>query len=162
MANLKAHIIAGAIILVVAFTAMSLFNKDVSKEGAENTSDSKYFIQVYSASYGENCHGSREYKKRDENGVREKVIVSVKSNNRLSRVSELCNEEASCVFPVNKEFLGTEKTYDCDPALEVKYRCFRMDKLQNISAPLGARAELDCRPKTVKKRMNAAHAKGAQ
>lgn len=153
MANMKAHLIATAIVVIIAFVGLKYFDSQ-DKKPVANSGDDAYFIQIYSASYGENCNGSDEYEKRDENGVRKKVTLSFKRNNRLGRVSDLCNEETSCVFDVNATTLGKLKSYSCDPALKVKYRCFRIDKLQTTHLMKNDTIKIDCRPKTVKKRLN--------
>ena len=152
MANMKAHLIAIAIVGVVILLGVILFDPAREVE-PKNADENSYFIQIYSASYGGNCNGSDEYEKADDKGVRKKVILSFKRNNRLGRISELCNEETSCVFDVGEKILGSLKSYSCDPALKVKYRCFRVDKLQTANFLEGEQMQLDCRPQTVKERI---------
>jgi len=152
---------AGAVVAVAVVGAFMFFDsKDYSAGNTKHTNP--YFIQIYSASYGINCNGSNEYAKPNEEGVREKVTVSVRRNNRLGRVSEFCNEEATCEFKVGKKTLGSVNTYACEPGLEVKYRCFRMDKLQTVRQIRGRKIGIDCRSAEVEKRVQVLNSPNTQ
>ena len=153
MVNLKAHLISAAIIIPISYFVLSFIGAEKQQEVEVVEQANPYFIQVYGASYGANCNGQKEYLPADENGVRKPVVVKVDRNNRLRKVSEHCNEESICKFGVNSGTMGKVDTYDCKPALEVEFRCFRVDKLQRVYVPSGDDAELDCRSITVEARM---------
>ncbi len=115
------------------------------------------FIQIYTASWGENCNSfiEQENLNRQQLRLQQKVandtadaslkpLPRINSDNVLSVLGARCNGKLDCTFYVTSEELKIEPLASCFKQLVIGYRCFAYDRLWTHTINQGENITIDC------------------
>ena len=106
---------------------------------------SPYSIAIENASWGLNCRiPSSDKNKSDSYLQSDDNKMTVKENNVLYTVSNMCNGKSSCEILIDPIVLGGDPLATCGyKILEIEYRCFTIDRLRKTTGTDGALI-IDC------------------
>lgn len=154
--DIRIHLTAVLVICTIVSVIFVFFApKNYGETPTGQTISGAPSIEVYSATWGENCNGelkklveaeSRKPLKTDDKGmiIEGERTQLVKRDNVLAKVAELCNGKSQCDLSPTSELLGLEPFAPCLKNLDVRYRCFDFDRLRNKTITQGHNETIDC------------------
>lgn len=146
--NLKLHILISAAFLALIFGALTLFSASKSGSGEHVPITEDRYIQIKSATWGENCNdyilAKREEAKSKPRSETETLPDPVRRDNALRQVSSLCNGKESCVFSIHEKDLHFDPAPNCAKDIELEYRCFLTDLAHKVSGSYKNSLSIDC------------------
>lgn len=151
-ANIKFHLIAVALICTVITVLYSVLTPKEVVQGDPQLARGDRYIQVYSATWGENCNPAIdkmiEQRANQYTGDQKNLPPlpeHVETDNVLPVLSTRCDGRLQCQTPLSAESLEVEPLGSCFKRLKLSYRCFTIDRLWEIDQPQGSFLQLDCR-----------------
>ncbi len=144
--NLKLHIIASSVILILLACALVFYNSSPLNTGGEPPSITEdRFVQIKSATWGQNCNGFlKDMQEQARKNNKPSTLPLVRQDNALRVVSTLCNGKESCSFSLTEQAMGFDPAPSCAKTIEVEYRCFLTDLPHKISSEYSKSVYIDC------------------
>lgn len=158
--NWKFHVIAISIICGIVFILYALIGPGAKKTVVIHQETDR-FIQIYSATWGQNCNPYIA----QENAFRQQLrlqpqrleqlppeerpdsldpLPMVSHDNVLISVGERCNGQVTCSFDATSENVEHEPLASCFKHLKIDYRCFTVDRLRSVSLGQSETLTIDC------------------
>ena len=135
--NMKYHLIAGPVILVLLLVVYMIAAPKPVEQTAQPAQNDTRFIQISRATWGENCNPAL-----NANGK-----PNIEPNNVLFEVSQRCNGRIQCQAKASIDFLRKDplpKGISCGKDLEIQYRCETFKKPTTLTLKEDDSGVIDC------------------
>lgn len=144
--NLKLHILATIAFLALILGAMILFTATSEPDTGPTPITEDRFIQIKSATWGENCNPFLENKRADmiRKHSKDPLPELIRKDNALRPVSSLCNGKESCQITLTEKALQFDPAPNCAKDIEIEFRCFVTDMAHKTRADYSYTLNIDC------------------
>ena len=144
--NLKLHILATVAFLVLIFGALTIFNAINRPSAGPTPITEDRFIQIKSATWGENCDPFLENKRSDmiRKHSSEPLSEPIRKDNALRLVSSLCNGKERCQVTLTEKAMQYDPAPNCAKNMEIEFRCFLTDTAHKARADYSDALTIDC------------------
>lgn len=144
--NLKLHILATIAFLALIFGALMLFSVTKESDTSPTPITEDRFIQIKTATWGENCNPFLENKRSDmmQKHSKDPLPELVRKDNALRHASTLCNGKESCQITLTEKAMQFDPAPNCAKDIEIEFRCFLTDIAHKTRADYSYTLNIDC------------------
>lgn len=153
--NLKTHLViiacfVTAISGIAAVVSVWQDQKIAARNDPALAVDDTIYVNIQSATYGNNCHGQEPgisvVSKPSPETLDASGRYKINEGNATQSVAALCNGKKKCTLSVSTQTLGFEPAAGCDKSLNVTFRCFNFDSPHEVETKYNNEMIIDCIP----------------